>query len=90
MAYLDTTLESELLEHISCLSVSKDESTIKHELYDSDMNLGLLCFSDEVLIVILSHLEPVSLLRLGSTCCRLFRVCSCDSLWSRHFRVRFV
>lgn len=62
----------------------------KNELHDSDINPGLLYLSDEVLIVILNHLEPVSLLRLGSTCCRLFRVCSCDSLWTRHFRVSFI
>lgn len=62
----------------------------KNELHDSDINPGLLYLSDEVLIVILNHLEPVSLLRLGSTCCRLFRVCSCDTLWTRHFRVSFI
>ncbi|XP_060771599.1 uncharacterized protein si:dkeyp-114g9.1 [Neoarius graeffei] len=89
MAYHDTTLESELLEPFSCLSVSRDDRMIKSELQDSDTNPGLLCLSDEVLIVILAPLEPVSLLRLGSTCCRLFRVCSCDSLWTRHFRDSF-
>ncbi|GAA6069638.1 uncharacterized protein si:dkeyp-114g9.1 isoform X1, partial [Tachysurus ichikawai] len=86
MAYHNTTLESELLEHFSCLSVSMDESVINHELPDLDISPGLLYLSNEVLIVIVAHLEPVSLLRLGSTCCRLFRVCSCDSLWTRHFR----
>lgn len=89
MAFHDTTLESELLEHFTCLSVCADESLIKNELHDLDRNPGLLYLSDEVLIAILSHLEPVCLLRLGSTCCRLFRVCSCDLLWTRHFRVKF-
>ncbi|KAI5090802.1 hypothetical protein C0J45_19663 [Silurus meridionalis] len=89
MAYHDTTQESELLEHFSCLSVNEEESFTTDEPLDSCINPGLLFLSDEVLIVILSHLEPVSLLRLGSTCCRLFRVCSCDSLWTRHFQDSF-
>ncbi|KAK6489473.1 hypothetical protein HHUSO_G6272 [Huso huso] len=45
---------------------------------------GMLDLSDEVLVLILRLLDPISLLNTGRTCRALFRVCSCSSLWTRH------
>ncbi|XP_062857557.1 uncharacterized protein si:dkeyp-114g9.1 [Trichomycterus rosablanca] len=89
MASHDSTWESELLEHLSCMSVSRDESWSEPEAPSSATAPGLLSLSDEVLMVILEHLEPVSLLRLGSTCSTMFRVCSCHLLWTQHFQDSF-
>ncbi|KAJ8396230.1 hypothetical protein AAFF_G00020970 [Aldrovandia affinis] len=55
----------------------------------SGENRGLLHLSDEVLILIFKRLDAFSLLRAGSTCSTLFRVCSCNSLWTRHFQASF-
>ncbi|KAK0156462.1 hypothetical protein N1851_000230 [Merluccius polli] len=51
--------------------------------------VGLLHLSDEVLLLVLQHLDPTSLLRLGATCRTLFRVGSCNSLWTKHFEGSF-
>ncbi|XP_028809239.1 uncharacterized protein LOC114763635 [Denticeps clupeoides] len=80
MALPDGTWESGLREHFSLLSVASAG--------DGD-GAGLLGLSDEVLVLVLRELDPRSLLRLGSTCVELFRVASCDSLWTRHFRTSF-
>nr|XP_015214009.1 PREDICTED: uncharacterized protein LOC102698264 [Lepisosteus oculatus] len=50
---------------------------------------GLLDLSDEVLVLIFRRLDPFSLLRAGSTCRALLRVCSCSSLWRPLFQVSF-
>uniref|UniRef100_A0A672Q963 Uncharacterized LOC107603058 n=1 Tax=Sinocyclocheilus grahami TaxID=75366 RepID=A0A672Q963_SINGR len=84
MADLGATWERELLEQFSCLTAATDEephlNTADITSESSDNTTGLLHLSDEVLLVILRNLDPVSLLRLGSTCSLLFRVCSCNSL----------
>ncbi|XP_051510322.1 uncharacterized protein si:dkeyp-114g9.1 [Myxocyprinus asiaticus] len=91
MADLSTTWERELLEQFSCLTAASDEEIHPLDIAsESSANrTGLLHLSDEVLLVILRNLDPVSLLRLGSTCSSLFRVCSCDSLWTLHFQDSF-
>ncbi|XP_072531460.1 uncharacterized protein [Salminus brasiliensis] len=94
MAHPDTTWDSEgLLEQFSRLSTLTEEDANRGEdgvsAVGCEGSVGLLYLSDEVLVVILRHLDPVSLLRLGSTCRPLFRVCSCDSLWIRHFQESF-
>lgn len=53
-------------------------------------NKGFLNLSDEVLILIFKWLDAFSLLRVGSTCRTLFRVCSCNSLWTEHFQVGLI
>lgn len=89
MADLSATWELELLEQFSGLTAATDEETAAEvSSENSDNNTGLLHLSDEVLLVILRNLEPMSLLRLGSTCSVLFRICSCNSLWTRHFQVK--
>uniref|UniRef100_A0A672Q3F6 Uncharacterized LOC107603058 n=1 Tax=Sinocyclocheilus grahami TaxID=75366 RepID=A0A672Q3F6_SINGR len=91
MADLGATWERELLEQFSCLTAATDEephlNTADITSESSDNTTGLLHLSDEVLLVILRNLDPVSLLRLGSTCSLLFRVCSCNSLWTTHFQL---
>ncbi|XP_051780634.1 uncharacterized protein si:dkeyp-114g9.1 [Erpetoichthys calabaricus] len=52
-------------------------------------NTGLFHLSEEVLVFILRFLDPFSLLRAGSTCKRLFRICSCSSIWTRHCQALF-
>ncbi|XP_030628079.1 uncharacterized protein LOC115810293 [Chanos chanos] len=52
-------------------------------------NTCLLHLSDEILVLILRQLDAISLLRVGSTCRLLFRVCSCNSLWAQHFQASF-
>ncbi|KAL7888473.1 hypothetical protein AOLI_G00034470 [Acnodon oligacanthus] len=95
MADLDTAWEREgLLEQFSRMSAAPDEDGRRTEESSSPLNadsggVGLLYLSDEVLLGILELLDPVSLLRLGRTCWALFRVCSCDSLWVRHFQGSF-
>ncbi|XP_051954492.1 uncharacterized protein LOC127623958 [Xyrauchen texanus] len=91
MADLSTTWERELLEQFSCLTAASDEEIHPLEVTSesSDNRTSLLHLSDEVLLVILRNLDPVSLLRLGSTCSSLFRVCSCNSLWTLHFQDSF-
>uniref|UniRef100_A0A673IX42 Uncharacterized LOC107743329 n=1 Tax=Sinocyclocheilus rhinocerous TaxID=307959 RepID=A0A673IX42_9TELE len=93
MADLSTTWERELLEQFSCLTAATDEephlNTVDCTSESSDNTTGLLRLSDEVLLDILKNLDPVSLLRLGSTCSLLFRVCSCNSLWTTHFQDSF-
>ncbi|XP_017547955.2 uncharacterized protein si:dkeyp-114g9.1 [Pygocentrus nattereri] len=76
------------------MSTAPDEDGERTEESSSLLNsdcggVGLLYLSDEVLLVILELLDPVSLLRLGSTCSALFRICSCGSLWVRHFQGSF-
>lgn len=91
MADLSATWERELLEQFSYLTAATDEelhlNTADITSESSDNTTGLLHLSDEVLLVILRNLDPVSLLRLGGTCSLLFRVCSCNSLWTTHFQV---
>ncbi|XP_016329712.1 uncharacterized protein LOC107678821, partial [Sinocyclocheilus anshuiensis] len=93
MADLSATWERELLEQFSCLTAATDEephlNTADITSESSDNTTGLLHLSDEVLLVILRNLDPVSLLRLGSTCSLLFRVCSCNFLWTTHFQDSF-
>uniref|UniRef100_A0A8C1VRM1 Si:dkeyp-114g9.1 n=1 Tax=Cyprinus carpio TaxID=7962 RepID=A0A8C1VRM1_CYPCA len=93
MADLSTTWERELLEQFSYLTAATDEelhlNTADITSESSDNTTGLLHLSDEVLLVILRNLDPVSLLRLGGTCSLLFRVCSCNSLWTTHFQDSF-
>ncbi|XP_026857476.2 uncharacterized protein si:dkeyp-114g9.1 [Electrophorus electricus] len=93
MAHHNTTRESALLEQFSRLYATADEDINTYEqnasLGNGDSSTGLVHLSDEVLILILRQLDPVSLLRLGSTCRLLFRVCSCNSLWTRHFQDSF-
>ncbi|XP_076852085.1 uncharacterized protein LOC143504588 isoform X2 [Brachyhypopomus gauderio] len=93
MAHCTSTWECELLDQFSRLHGAEDQDTNTGQqtgsLADSDGTTGLLHLSDEVLIIILRQLDPVSLLRLGSTCSLLFRVCSCNSLWVRHFQDSF-
>ncbi|KAI2652206.1 Transmembrane protein 177 [Labeo rohita] len=77
MADLSTTWERELLEQFSCLTAATDDdshlNTADITSERSHDTTGLLHLSDEVLLVILRNLDPVSLLRLGSTCSLLFR-----------------
>ncbi|XP_051500913.1 uncharacterized protein LOC127409978 [Myxocyprinus asiaticus] len=91
MADLITTWERELLERFSGLTAASDEEIHPLDVTSesSDNRTGLLHLSDEVLLFILRNLDPMSLLRLGSTCSLLFRVCSCNSLWTQHFQDSF-
>ncbi|MEE6476130.1 hypothetical protein FKM82_010985 [Ascaphus truei] len=50
---------------------------------------GLLCLSEEVLLLVLGFLEPFSLLRAGGACWALHRISSSDSLWAKHCRTTF-
>lgn len=92
MALLDGSWENELQEQFSLLSAAslevenKCETDITH-LCNSTTDTYLLHLCDEVLILILRELDPVSLLRIGCTCRSLFRVSSCNSLWTKHFQV---
>lgn len=43
----------------------------------------LLTLSDDVLLIICSHLDPVDLLSLSQTCSRLRRVCVDKTLWKK-------
>ncbi|XP_066563765.1 uncharacterized protein LOC136751998 isoform X2 [Amia ocellicauda] len=88
MALVDGGWE-ELREQLALLSgrssVVVDVGPTVHQY----SHTGLLHLSDEVLVLILRLLDPVSLLRVGSTCRTLFRVCSCCSLWSRLLQASF-
>ncbi|XP_071370711.1 uncharacterized protein [Centroberyx affinis] len=78
------------LQKLSLMSTS-NHGTEERQLWDAGEGLdtGILDLSDELLVLILRRLDPTSLLRVGSTCRTLFRVCSCNSLWSRHFQASF-
>ncbi|KAG9283054.1 hypothetical protein AMEX_G1782 [Astyanax mexicanus] len=97
MAHPDTWESEGLLEQFSRLSAVAEEDLTPGEggegggesVVEGEGSAGMLCLSDEVLLVILRFLDPMSLLRAGSTCRPLFRVCSCNSLWTRHFRDSF-
>uniref|UniRef100_A0A3B3SWG2 F-box only protein n=1 Tax=Paramormyrops kingsleyae TaxID=1676925 RepID=A0A3B3SWG2_9TELE len=90
MALLNGRWERELQEQISLLSAGSAESSEQPEHLGTGLTrIGLLHLSDEVLILILRQLDPVSLLRVGSTCRTMFRICSCSSLWTPHFQASF-
>ncbi|XP_048841099.1 uncharacterized protein si:dkeyp-114g9.1 [Brienomyrus brachyistius] len=90
MALLNGRWERELQEQIALLSPGSAESSEQPEHLGTGLTRkGLLHFSDEVLILILRQLDPVSLLRVGSTCRTMFRICSCSSLWTPHFQASF-
>ncbi|KAJ8270721.1 hypothetical protein GJAV_G00118510 [Gymnothorax javanicus] len=86
-----------LLEQFSLLSAGSlgaNEDCERHDVgakqqKQNGENKGFLHLSDEVLILIFKWLDAFSLLRVGSTCRTLFRVCSCNSLWTRHFQASF-
>ncbi|CAB1342789.1 unnamed protein product [Coregonus sp. 'balchen'] len=81
--------EDELQGQFSLLSATSFEVKEEREQWEythGSSNTGILDLSDEVFILILRRLDPTSLLRVGSTCRTLFRVCSCNSLWTRHFQ----
>ena len=88
---LHVSWEHELQEQFSLLSATSVEVENKCEIdisqSGSTTNAYLLHLCDEVLILILRELDPMSLLRIGSTCRSLFRVSSCNSLWTQHFQV---
>ncbi|KAL2082360.1 hypothetical protein ACEWY4_022178 [Coilia grayii] len=93
MALLHVGWENELREQFSLLSATsvevdnKCETEITHLGSTTDTFLLHLC--DEVLMLILQELDPVSLLRIGTTCRLLFRVSSCNSLWRKHYQASF-
>ncbi|KAL0967402.1 hypothetical protein UPYG_G00251770 [Umbra pygmaea] len=91
MALTDGRWEDELQGRFSLLTASSFEAKEESEEggYTHGRSTGIIDFSDEVFILILRRLDPTSLLRLGSTCRTLFRVCSCNSLWTRHFQTTF-
>ncbi|KAJ8355902.1 hypothetical protein SKAU_G00186960 [Synaphobranchus kaupii] len=95
MALESEPWKRELREQFSLLSactlgVQEQEDCQHDELQKhSGENKGFLHLSDEVLILIFKRLDAFSLLRIGSTCTTLFRVCSCNSLWTRHFQASF-
>ncbi|KAJ8009038.1 hypothetical protein DPEC_G00084690 [Dallia pectoralis] len=74
---------------LAAISLEFKEESEQWEFDHGDSNTGLLDLSDEVFLLILSRLDPASLLRLGSTCRTLFRVGSCNSLWTKHFQTSF-
>jgi hypothetical protein len=80
---------AELHEQLALLSTTSAEAEEENDISQSSTGnyIGILDLSDEVLLLILRKLDPTSLLRLGATCCTLFRVCSCNSLWTKHFQV---
>ena len=80
---------AELHDQLALLSTASVEAEGEHGHSQSGTGnyTGILDLSDEVLLLILRKLDPTSLLRLGATCCTLFRVGSCNSLWSKHFQV---
>ncbi|XP_036405154.1 uncharacterized protein si:dkeyp-114g9.1 [Megalops cyprinoides] len=96
MALHDEHWNKELREQFSLLSAcTSDDEKYEHGeavapcAKNSCGNKGLLHLSDEVLVLIFQRLDPFSLLRVGSTCWTLFRICSCNSLWTRHFQASF-
>lgn len=93
MALGDASWEDELQGRFSLLSagpVEARDQAGQWEYRRGDSDTGVLDLSDEVLVLILRRLDPTSLLRVGSTCRALFRVSSCNSLWTRHFQVMAV
>lgn len=47
---------------------------------------GLLFFSDDILLMIISHLNHSTIINLSKTCSRLYRVCQDHTLWREvHF-----
>ncbi|XP_059897803.1 uncharacterized protein si:dkeyp-114g9.1 [Gadus macrocephalus] len=82
---------AELHEQLALLSTTSAEAEEENDTSQSSTGnyIGILDLSDEVLLLILRKLDPTSLLRLGATCCTLFRVCSCNSLWTKHFQGSF-
>ncbi|KAJ8275124.1 hypothetical protein COCON_G00097490 [Conger conger] len=97
MALEGETWKRELREQFSLLSACTLHAQENYEPTEagaqlqehSGENKGFLHLSDEVLILIFKRLDAFSLLRVGSTCRTLFRVCSCNSLWTRHFQASF-
>ncbi|XP_055728772.1 uncharacterized protein si:dkeyp-114g9.1 isoform X1 [Salvelinus fontinalis] len=89
MALREGNWEDELQGQFSLLSATSFEVKEESEATHGSSNTGILDLSDEVFILILRRLDPTSLLRVGSTCRTLFRVCSCNSLWTRHFQTSF-
>ncbi|XP_075125623.1 uncharacterized protein LOC142198488 [Leptodactylus fuscus] len=49
----------------------------------------LLDLSDELLLLILDLLDPLSLISVSGVCSTLYRVSNTDSLWAKHCRVVF-
>ncbi|KAG5277036.1 hypothetical protein AALO_G00112780 [Alosa alosa] len=93
MALLDVSWENELQEQFSLLSATSVEVENKCETHITQLcgttDTYLIHLCDEVLILILRELDPMSLLRIGTTCRSLFRVSSCNSLWTKHFQASF-
>ncbi|XP_063078362.1 uncharacterized protein si:dkeyp-114g9.1 [Engraulis encrasicolus] len=93
MALTDSSWEAELMEQFALLSATSVEVENKCETdvtqLDSAPDTLLLHLCDEVLMLILQELDPVSLLRAGSTCRLLFRLGSCNSLWKKHYQASF-
>lgn len=90
MALREDSSEDELQGQFSLLSATSFEVTDESEDTHGRSETGILDLSDEVFILILRRLDPTSLLRVGSTCRTLFRVCSCNSLWTKHFQVMYI
>uniref|UniRef100_A0A3P9AIU1 F-box only protein n=1 Tax=Esox lucius TaxID=8010 RepID=A0A3P9AIU1_ESOLU len=91
MAQTGGSWEVELQGQFSGISATSFEVKQSGQLgyTHGSSHTGLIDLSDEVFILILRRLDPTSLLRLGRTCRTLFRVCSCNSLWTRHFQTSF-
>ncbi|KAG5846645.1 uncharacterized protein si:dkeyp-114g9.1 isoform X2 [Anguilla rostrata] len=97
MALEGEAWERELREQFSLLSSCTSDAQEDREHAEagaqlqnhSGENKGFLHLSEEVLILIFKRLDAFSLLRVGSTCRTFFRVCSCNSLWKRHFQASF-
>ncbi|KAM4632878.1 uncharacterized protein ACJ7VT_013874 [Polymixia lowei] len=88
----DDGWEDKLQEQFSLLSATLVEVKEGYKLWEytrGGFDTGILDLSDEVLILILCLLDPTSLLRVGATCRTLFRICSCNSLWTHHFQASF-
>ncbi|CAL8314746.1 unnamed protein product [Lota lota] len=86
---VSTSTGSELHEQLSLLSTTSVEEEDGSFQSSTGNCVGILDLSDEVLLLILRQLDPTSLQRLGATCRTLFRVCSCNSLWTKHIEGSF-
>ncbi|KAM6964806.1 uncharacterized protein FYW47_007127 [Aplochiton taeniatus] len=92
MAFHDVCWEEELQGQFSLLSATSlevQEESESREHTRECSETGILNLSDEVLVLIFRQLDPTSLLRVGGACQTLFRVSSCNSLWTRHFQTSF-
>ncbi|XP_046878188.1 uncharacterized protein si:dkeyp-114g9.1 [Hypomesus transpacificus] len=88
----DVSWEDELQEKFTLMSAISEEAgedNKRWEYTSGGSGIGMMNLSEEIFIFILRKLDPTSLLRVGSTCRTLFRVCSCNSLWKKHFQVSF-